>query len=72
MLITRINGKARSIALKRLNPNPVIEVDPSGKITFFNQADEKVLDNLGSCRGPYLCLYQLTLGEPFARYGRLP
>ena len=45
--------KARKSQLERLasfpqlDPNPVIEVDYSGKITFMNAAAEKVLDEVG-------------------------
>ncbi|MBI5739394.1 MAG: PAS domain S-box protein [Nitrospirae bacterium] len=33
------------------NPNPVIEVDSSGKITFCNPATEKILEKLGMDKG---------------------
>jgi len=35
----------------QLNPNPVIEVDSSGKVSFFNPATEKILENLGMDKG---------------------
>ena len=31
----------------QLNPNPVLEVDASGKVIFFNPATQKVLESLG-------------------------
>ncbi|MBI5034039.1 MAG: PAS domain S-box protein [Chloroflexi bacterium] len=31
----------------RLNPNPVIEVDSTGQVVFFNPATQAVLENLG-------------------------
>ncbi|OPY78201.1 MAG: Blue-light-activated protein [Syntrophorhabdus sp. PtaU1.Bin153] len=34
-----------------LNPNPVLEVDSSGEVTFFNQATEKALQDLGKSLG---------------------
>jgi signal transduction histidine kinase len=37
--------------LPDLNPNPVIEVNSSGKITFFNRAAEKALEELGMDKG---------------------
>jgi len=33
-----------------LNPNPVIEIDSSGEITFFNQATKRILKELGMSR----------------------
>ena len=33
------------------NPNPIIEVDSSGEITFFNQATGKILEDLGMEKG---------------------
>ena len=38
-------------AFPDLNPNPVIEVDSSGEIIFFNQATEKTLEDLGMGKG---------------------
>ncbi len=35
----------------QLNPNPVLEVDVSGKCTFFNPATQKLLEDLGLDRG---------------------
>ena len=41
---------ARFASFPHLNPNPVLEVDSSGEITFFNQAAEKALEDLGMDR----------------------
>ena len=39
---------ARHLAsFPQLNPNPVIEVDPSGKIRFFNPCIQKILEDAG-------------------------
>ena len=35
----------------QLNPNPVIEVDFTGKITYSNPATQKILKNLGMSKG---------------------
>ena len=35
----------------QLNPNPVIEVDSSGKVIFFNPATQKILESLGMDKG---------------------
>jgi len=35
----------------QLNPNPILEVDASGKITFFNQTCQTILENLGMDKG---------------------
>jgi PAS domain S-box-containing protein len=43
----RRQDAARLAMLSRLNPNPVVEVDSSGKVSFFNQALKDVLDRLG-------------------------
>ena len=32
----------------QMNPNPIIEVDVSGGVTFFNPAAQRVLENLGT------------------------
>jgi len=37
----------------QLNPNPVLEVDASGKVIFFNPAAQKILDSLGMDRGDF-------------------
>jgi PAS domain S-box-containing protein len=41
----------RLASFPQLNPNPVIEVDYSGKITFMNAATEKVIEKLGIGKG---------------------
>lgn len=41
----------RSASLPDLNPNPVIEVDASGTITFLNHATEKALSKMGMNKG---------------------
>jgi two-component system CheB/CheR fusion protein len=46
--LKRVEELTRHLAsFPQLNPNPVIEVGPSGKITFSNPAAYKVLENLG-------------------------
>ena len=40
----------RLASFPTLNPNPVIEVDPSGEITFFNPASERALQDMGMDR----------------------
>lgn len=44
----RINHFA---SFPQLNPNPVMEVDAAGKVTFCNPATQKILDNLGLDKG---------------------
>jgi PAS domain S-box-containing protein len=46
----------------QLNPNPVIEVDASGEITFFNQACQTILENLGMNRGDIKAFLPKGLG----------
>src|SRR5208283_1534505 len=48
----KTRGELEHVAsLLELNPNPVIEVDYSGKITFSNPATEKALEKLGLTMG---------------------
>ena len=42
---------ARLATFPQLNPNPVLEIDFSGRITFYNAATLKVLAQLGSAEG---------------------
>jgi PAS domain S-box-containing protein len=35
----------------QLNPSPILETDASGKITFFNQTCQTILENLGMDKG---------------------
>jgi len=35
----------------QVNPNPILEADASGKITFFNPASQAILENLGLDKG---------------------
>ena len=39
-------------SLPRLNPNPVIEVDPSGRVTFLSEGATRVLKSIGKDASP--------------------
>lgn len=46
--LKRAEENTRHLAsFPQLNPNPVLEVDSSGKVTFFNPAAEKILERQG-------------------------
>ena len=50
--LKRAEERTRHLAsFPQLNPNPVCEVDSSGKVTFCNPATEKVLEDLGMDKG---------------------
>jgi PAS domain S-box-containing protein len=50
--LSRANKKAEHLAsFPQLNPNPVLEVDSSGVVTFYNAATLDVLKKTGSQRG---------------------
>ena len=60
MVVTYVDISERKQAEERtkhlasfpqLNPNPVIEVDASGKVVFANPATEKILESLGMDKG---------------------
>ncbi len=42
---------ARLTSFPRLDPNPIIELNSSGRIIFFNPATEKALENMGMKKG---------------------
>ncbi len=49
-ILARVQAEERArhlASFPELNPNPVIEVDASGKITFANPATQQVLEKLG-------------------------
>jgi len=50
--IKRAEERTKHLAsFPQLNPNPVIEVDSSGKVIFANPATQKILESLGMDRG---------------------
>jgi hypothetical protein len=43
----------RRLALfSQFNPNPVLEIDASGRVTYCNDAGTKILQTLGVMEGP--------------------
>jgi PAS domain S-box-containing protein len=50
-------------SFSQLNPNPVLEVDSSGKVTFFNPAAQRILETLGIGRENFTIFLPADLHE---------
>ena len=61
--LKRAEERTRHLAsFPQLNPNPVIEVDSSGKVIFFNPATQKILESLGMDKGDVRAFLPTDLG----------
>ncbi len=61
---------ARLASFPQLNPNPVIEVDPSGRVTYANAASYNALESMGLDRDNVMPLLPQDLGAIVAEWDR--
>ena len=61
---------ARLASFPQLNPNPVIEVDPSGRVTYANAASYKALESMGLDGDNVMPLLPQDLGAIVAEWDR--
>ncbi|MEW6569981.1 MAG: PAS domain S-box protein [Nitrospirota bacterium] len=71
--IKRAEERTKHLAsFPQMNPNPVIEVDSSGKVVFVNPAAQRVLENLGMDKGDISVFFPSDFGdilEGLMKYG---
>jgi two-component system CheB/CheR fusion protein len=70
--LKRAEAHTRHLAsFPELNPNPVIEVDLSGEVTFCNAGAQKTLETLGMEKGEVKALLPADLGAILRNWDRL-